>query len=75
MRVVSLEMKIGILEIKDILHLGVNNHLWQRAGLAVNLNASLLDMVQVQMGIAEGMHKVARFEAADLRHRRCNSSA
>lgn len=67
-RAIILQFKILELEIKDVFHSRVNSHGWQFFRGAAQLQINLLKMVIVQMCITQGMHKVAIFEVANLRH-------
>ena len=41
---------------------------WQRARLACQLQLSLLQMVKIEVGIAERVHEIARTQAGGARH-------
>lgn len=57
--VVSLQLEILILEIKEILNIRIQLHHGQRAWLTGELEACLIQMVQVEMGVAGGMDECA----------------
>ena len=48
--------------------LGVELQAGQRARLAGQLQPGLVEVVEVEVGVAEGVHEVARLEVADLGH-------
>ena len=51
-----------------IAHIRGQPHVRQRPRLALELLARLLEVVAVEVGVAEGVDQVAGLEAADLRH-------
>ncbi len=65
-RVVVGEGEIGVVEPEDVLHVRVDVHLGQRSRLARELQLHLLEMVTVDMCVAEGVDEIAVFEAAHL---------
>ena len=64
--VVAFEGEVFVLEIEDGLHIGVDAHCRERAGLTGELLADLIEMVQVDVGVACGVDEVAGLQAADL---------
>ena len=66
MWVVVLKCEVVIVKIKDVLFLRVNLHGRERAWVAGELEAALVDVVVINMGIAQGVDKVAITEAAGL---------
>ena len=66
--VVILEGEVAVVEAEDVLHIGVDAHGRQRPRVTGELQAHLVEVVLVDMRVAEGVHKVARLEVADLRH-------
>lgn len=68
MRVIALESEIGIFETEDILHLRINLHDRQRTRFAGYLETSLLEMVEIEVGVAESVDEIARLKVAYLRH-------
>ena len=62
------EHEVLVSERENVLHLGVEVHVRQRSGLAGELQLHLLDMVGVDMRIAEGVDEVACAEIGYLRH-------
>ena len=68
MWIVSYQLKVFELEVEQVLNIRVNQHLGQRTRLAGELQLSLLNVIQIQVGIACGMDKVASLEASNLCH-------
>ena len=68
MRVVADELEVFVLEVEDGLHIGVDEHARQGAWGARELQLGLLEMVQVEVGVARGVDEVARLQARHLRH-------
>ena len=65
-RVVVGEGEVGVVETVDVLHVGIDVHLGQWPRLAGELQSHLLEMVTVDMCVAEGVDEIAVFEAAHL---------
>lgn len=68
MRVVVLEGEVLVFELKNIPHGWVDAHGWERSWLSGKLEFRLLQMIFVQMKVAECVNKLARHEVADLSH-------
>ena len=68
MRVIAHQFKVLVFKVEEVLHVRVQNHLWQWTRLACQLQLRLLDMVQVQVRIACGVDKVTSLKARHLRH-------
>ena len=68
MWVVTNEFEVLVLEVEDALHVRVYLHCGQRTGLTCQLQAGLLQVVQIQMSIACGMDKLTRLQSAYLCH-------
>ena len=62
------QLKIVELEIKDGSHVRIDLHLRQRKGLARKLQSGLVQMVEVEMGIAKGVDEVTGLVAGHLGH-------
>ena len=60
-RVVAFEGKVLVFEIEDGLHIGVDAHCGKRAGLTGELLADLIEMVQVDVGVAGGVDEITWF--------------
>ena len=60
------EFKVFVLEIEDTLYFGVNFHLGQGAWLACELKLHLLQVIAVDVCVAEGMYKLAWLETCHL---------
>ena len=58
--VVALKSEVLELEVEKILHVRINLHLWQRSRSACELKAGLLKMIEIEMGVACGVDKLAR---------------
>src|ERR1051325_4323005 len=67
MRIVALEREIAEFEFEDRPHLGVQFHHRQRTRIAGQLLARLLEMIRVEMRVAEGVDEFAGTKIADLR--------
>ena len=70
-------MRVGIvinkrevlkLEVKQVLHIRVDEHLRQSTRVAGELQLHLLNMIEVDMRIAKGVHEVTCLQARHLRH-------
>ena len=68
MRVVVNEAEVGVVEIEDARPLGVEAHSGQGARGAAELLAGLLDVVEVEVGVAGGVDQFTGSEAAHLCH-------
>ena len=68
MRIIVFESEVVEVETKNIVDFGIDAHSWQRSRVARELQVALLDVVIVDVCIAESVHKVARTEAANLCH-------
>ena len=61
------QAEIRILEIENRFDIGIDLERWQRLRFARELQFRLIQVVTVQMSIAERMHELARLQASDLR--------
>ena len=68
MGIVAYKFEIFILEIKEILHVGIDLHRRQWARLTCKLELCLLYMVQIEMRIASGVDKVTWLITRHLSH-------
>ena len=68
MRGVVNEAEVGVVEIEDARPLGVEAHSGQGARGAAELLAGLLDVVEVEVGVASGVDQFTGSEAAHLCH-------
>ena len=66
--IVAYEFEVLVLEIEETLHVRVNLHRGQGARLSRQLQLRLLDVVQIEVGVACGVDKVARLIARHLSH-------
>ena len=64
--VVAFQGEVLVLEIVQVLHVWVDAHCRERAGLTGELLADLIEMVQVDVGVAGGVDEVAGLQAADV---------
>src|SRR3989338_1090575 len=71
MRVISFQREVFEPEAKDVLYAWIDVHHRQRARFTRQLLACLFHVVRISVCIAEGMHEVARLQAAHLRHHQC----
>jgi len=68
MWIVPDDFKIIIAKAKDVLYLRVEFQLWERAEISRQLQLQLLNVVVVDVGIAEGMYKITYLELTNLGH-------
>ena len=66
--VIVFEGEVFVLEVEDGFHVGVDTHPRQGARLTGELQAGLLQMVEVEVSIACGVDEVAGTESCDLCH-------
>ena len=66
--VVANEFEVFVVEVEDVLDVGVDLHDGQGTRVAGELQTGLLEVVQIEVGVARSMDKVAWFEACDLCH-------
>ena len=62
------EGEVFVLEVEDGLHVGIDVHVGQWAWLSGELQTGLLQMVEVEVGVACGIDEVAWTESCDLCH-------
>src|SRR5262249_25876636 len=67
MRLVILQREVFVLEREDVLHVGIELHLRQRIGAARKLLARLIEVVQIEMRVAERVNELAGLQSSDLR--------
>ena len=67
-RVVVCQLEVLVAETEDILYVGVDNHAWQRARSACQLQLCLLQMVKIEVCVAGGVNEVTALEACYLCH-------
>ena len=58
-RVITIKLKVLIFEVEQVLDIGVQLHLGQRARCARELQVSLLKVVEVEVSVACGVYKIA----------------
>ena len=68
MRVIIHQLKVFVLEVEDVLHVGINLHLGQWTRLAGELQIHLFQMIEVQVRVADGVNEVAGLQARHLSH-------
>src|SRR5690349_5166270 len=68
MRLVTLQLKVGQFEAKDVLDRRIQPHSRQSPGLPRELQLGLLAVIVVQVHVPEAVHEVTRREIADLGH-------
>lgn len=66
MGVVALKGEVGIGELVEGCDVGVEPHDGEGPGRAGELESRLVEVVEVEMGVAEGMYKCAGPETGDL---------
>ena len=66
--VVALELEVFVSEAEDILYVGIDDHSWKLLRLTGELQTGLLQMVEVEMGVAGRVDEFTRLEPGDLRH-------
>ena len=62
------QFKILVLEVEDVLHVGINFHLGQWTRLAGELQIHLFQMIEVLVCIPDGVNEVAGLQARHLSH-------
>ena len=67
-RVIALKLKVLIFEVEQVLDIGVQLHLGQRARCARELQVSLLKVVEVEVSVACGVYKIASLKPCYLSH-------
>src|ERR1043166_3562335 len=65
---IVLQPEVFVAEGEDVLNLGIEMHDRQRMGLARQLLARLVEMVKIEVRIAESVDEFAGFEPRHLRH-------
>jgi hypothetical protein len=68
MRLVAFEFEVAVLERENIALVGVNPHLRGRVRRAGELGARLVEVVHVEVSVAERMDEVAGLKPGYLRH-------
>src|SRR5437870_4706398 len=68
MRLVALEREILVLELEQLAPRGVEAHAREGPRRAGELRARLLEVIEIQVRIAEGEDELAGLETGDLRH-------
>src|SRR6266702_2177417 len=68
MGIVVLEREVAEAKIKDRLHCRIQSHRGQRTRLARQLEAGLLEVIRIQMSVAECVNELAGPKIAGLRH-------
>lgn len=68
MRIVAHELEVLIGEVEQRADLGIDLHAGKRAGSPFELLAGLVEMGEIEMGVAERMDELSGFEARHLRH-------
>src|SRR5262249_8238054 len=68
MGIITEELKIFEFELVDVFDGGIELELGQRAGLARELSFCLVEMIGIEVEVAEGVDEGAGPQIADLRH-------
>lgn len=68
MALIILKLEIIIFERENILDAGIDAHLGQMVWSAGQLKVHLIEVIEVDVRIAYGMHKITQLIAANLRH-------
>src|SRR5450759_5486467 len=71
MRVVPLQGEVFVPETENVPRRRSDPHQRERARRARELLARLIEVIQVEMGVAQGVHELARLQIAYLRHHQC----
>lgn len=66
--IIALEVEIFVFEVENALHIGINHHLRQLTRCAGELLMHLVEVIGVDVSIAEGMDVFARLQSGDLCH-------
>ena len=67
-RLVAHQFKILVAKTEYIVHIGIDPHLRRVQGFTGQLLVRLLQVIQVQVRIAQGVHKLAGLQAGHLGH-------
>ena len=67
-RVVVLQPEVLVTELEYVLHLGIEHHSRQGTRSACQLQPDLLQMVEVDVGVARSVYELPWPESAHLRH-------
>ena len=59
MALVVFEGEIFVLETENILNLGIDFHCWERVGGAAELQFNLLNMIEIDVRVADSVDKIA----------------
>ena len=62
-RVVALKLEVFVVEVEEILHVGIDAHLGQRSRGARKLEACLIEVVKIEVGVAGGVDQLARLQS------------
>src|SRR5262245_18769826 len=68
MRLIGFEREVLVLEVEEFFHRGIELHDREGSRRALHLLAGLLQVIQVEVRVAERQHKLARLQVRHLRH-------
>ena len=68
MRIVAGQRDVVIDKIEQRIDLRIERQPWQRPWLALKLEARLLDVIEIEVCIAEGVDQLPRLQPGHLRH-------
>ena len=71
MALVVFEGEIFVFETENILNFGIDSHSWERVGGAAELQFNLLNMIEIDVRVANSVDKIAKLISAHLRHHHC----
>ena len=63
---IAYQLKVLVVEVKDVLCIWINLHNWKLLGLSCHLQFCLLKMVQIQMGVTSCMNELTRLISSNL---------
>ena len=62
------QLEILVTEVENAVNVGIDFHLWRRQGFSGQLLVRLVQVIQVQVGIFQCVHELARRKTGDLGH-------
>src|ERR1700730_17797919 len=66
--VVTFEFEVLVAEAENVLHIGIDLYRRQRPRRTRQLQPRLIEMIGIELGVAERVHEVARLQSRHLRH-------
>ena len=66
--VIALQLEVLVFEVEDALHVRIDLHRGQLTRLTCQLQTGLIEVVQIEVGVASGVDKLTRLQSANLSH-------